>query len=75
MDNKYKDITDEYYKLYESFVNSGFSKEQAFELIKAYCTQSVFDSMLRNINEEKRRASRQEILKKMSSMNAEETTT
>ena len=44
--NIYKEITDEYFKLYQSFIESGFSEEQAFELTKEYCRSTVANNMV-----------------------------
>ena len=43
--NNYKEFTDQIYYLYKSFIESGFTDYQAFELIEAYTRQSIFDSM------------------------------
>lgn len=44
--NKYKDFTDQIYLLYKSFIESGFTDYQAYELTEAYTRQSIYDSML-----------------------------
>lgn len=44
--NRYKLVTDEYFKLFEAFKESGFTEEQAFELMKAYCTSDSMARML-----------------------------
>ena len=43
--NKYKEFTDEIYLLYKSFIESGFTDYQAYELTEAYTRQSIWDSM------------------------------
>ena len=43
--NKYKEFTDEIYLLYKSFIESGFTDYQAYELTEAYTRQSILDSM------------------------------
>ena len=48
--NQYRPITDEYYKLYTSFVESGFAEEQAFELVRTYCHNQVVDNIVRELN-------------------------
>ena len=44
--NKYKEYTDQIYLLYKSFIESGFTDYQAYELTEAYTRQSIADSML-----------------------------
>ena len=44
--NKYKEFTDEIYILYQSFIESGFTDYQAYELTEAYARQSIADNML-----------------------------
>ena len=44
--NKYKEFTDEIYLLYKSFIESGFTDYQAYELTEAYTRQSIADNML-----------------------------
>lgn len=44
--NKYKEFTDQIYLLYKSFIESGFTDYQAYELTEAYTRQSIYDSML-----------------------------
>lgn len=46
MINKYKEFTDEIYILYQSFIESGFTDYQAYELTEAYTRQSIADNML-----------------------------
>ena len=46
VENHYKIVTDEYFKLYVAFMRSGFTKEEAFELMKAYCTSDGMARML-----------------------------
>lgn len=43
--NKYKEFTDQIYLLYKSFIESGFTDYQAYELTEAYTRQSILDSM------------------------------
>ena len=43
--NKYKELTDQIYLLYKSFIESGFTDYQAYELTEAYTRQSIWDSM------------------------------
>ena len=56
MINKYKEFTDEIYILYQSFIESGFTDYQAYELTEAYTRQSIADSMLAS-----KKRSRQEL--------------
>ena len=48
----YKKTTDEFHLLYNAFRESGFTKEEAFELVKCYCTsanvQNMYDNLVRN---------------------------
>lgn len=46
-----KVVTDDIYLLYQSFVESGFSDDQAFELTNTYVRQTIFDNILRANNE------------------------
>lgn len=43
-----KVVTDDIYLLYQSFVESGFSDDQAFELTNTYVRQTIFDNILRD---------------------------
>lgn len=43
--NNYKEFTDQIYLLYKSFIESGFTDYQAYELTEAYTRQSILDSM------------------------------
>lgn len=43
---EFKEVTDQIYLLYKSFIESGFTDYQAYELTEAYTRQSIFDSML-----------------------------
>lgn len=54
--NKYKEFTDQIYLLYKSFIESGFTDYQAYELTEACTRQSILNSMF---STEKR--SRQEL--------------
>lgn len=42
----YKKYTDEFYSLFKSFMDSGFSEDQAFELISNYVRQSVLENLI-----------------------------
>ena len=55
MSNKYREITDEFRLLYESFRESGFTEGQATELTKAYCTNAVFENVVRSVEMRKPR--------------------
>ena len=41
---QYEDVTDEIAALRDSFVNSGFTKAEAFELVKALVVQQVIQN-------------------------------
>ena len=57
--NKYEQLTDEIYTLFESFKLSGFNEDQALKLTEVYCRQSVLENILLD---EKRRISKQEAI-------------
>ena len=57
--NKYKQLTDEIYTLFESFKLSGFNEDQALKLTEVYCRQSVLENILLD---EKRRISKREVI-------------
>lgn len=57
--NKYEQLTDEIYTLFESFKLSGFNEDQALKLTEVYCRQSVLENILLD---EKRRISKQEVI-------------
>ena len=57
--NKYEQLTDEIYTLFESFKLSGFNDDQALKLTEAYCRQSVLENILLD---EKRRVSKREVI-------------
>lgn len=57
--NKYEQLTDEIYTLFESFKLSGFNEDQALKLTEVYCRQSVLEDILLD---EKRRISKQEAI-------------
>lgn len=57
--NKYEQLTDEIYTLFESFKLSGFNEDQALKLTEVYCRQSVLESILLD---EKRRIRKQEAI-------------
>ena len=57
--NKYEQLTDEIYTLFESFKLSGFNEDQALKLTEVYCRQSVLENILLD---EKRRTSKQEVI-------------
>lgn len=57
--NKYIQLTDETYTLFESFKLSGFNEEQALKLTEVYCRQSVLENILLD---EKRRMSKREVI-------------
>ena len=42
----YREITDELYAFYTSFIESGFSDAQAFELVKTYCNTANVENMI-----------------------------
>lgn len=44
--NNFKELTDQIYSLYKSFIESGFTDYQAYELTEAYTRQSIADIML-----------------------------
>lgn len=43
---RYKQRTDDIFQLYECFKESGFTEEQAFELVNTYVRQTMFDSVM-----------------------------
>ena len=55
--NKYTQLTDEIYTLFESFKLSGFNEDQALKLTEVYCRQPVLENILLD---EKRRIRKQE---------------
>lgn len=57
--NKYEQLTDEIYTLFESFKLSGFNEDQALKLTEVYCRQSVLENILLD---EKRRISSREVI-------------
>lgn len=57
--NKYEQLTDEIYTLFESFKLSGFNEDQALKLTEVYCRQSVLENILLD---EKRRISSRELI-------------
>lgn len=57
--NKYEQLTDEIYTLFESFKLSGFNEDQALKLSEVYCRQSVLENILLD---EKRRIRKQEVI-------------
>lgn len=44
--NNFKELTDQIYSLYKSFIESGFTDYQAYELTEAYTRQSIAEIML-----------------------------
>ena len=57
--NKYEQLTDEIYTLFESFKLSGFNEDQALKLTEVYCRQSVLENILLD---EKCRISKREVI-------------
>ena len=57
--NKYEQLTDEIYTLFESFKLSGFNEDQALKLTEVYCRQSVLENILLD---KKRRIRKQEVI-------------
>lgn len=57
--NKYNQLTDEIYTLFESFKLSGFNEDQALKLTEVYCRESVLENILLD---EKRRIRKQEVI-------------
>ena len=57
--NKYEQLTDEIYTLFESFKLSGFNEDQALKLTEVYCRQSVLENILLD---EKRRIRKQDVI-------------
>lgn len=51
----YRKVTDNLFLLREAFKESGFTADEAFELVSAYVRQSTFDNILR---EERRKVER-----------------
>ena len=43
--NNYKEFTDQIYLLYKSFIESGFTDYQAYELTEVYCKEICFGNM------------------------------
>ena len=62
---EYKKVTDEFYSFYTAFRVSGFTDEQAFELVKAYCTSHAVQSILENERHKKERVKYREVLRRM----------
>lgn len=62
--NTYKIFTDEIYKLFMSYQESGFSREEAFELVVAYSRQSSMENVYSNY----RKSSRDELRRRMNSL-------
>ena len=54
--NKYEQLTDEIYTLFESFKLSGFNEDQALKLTEVYCRQSVLENIL--LDEKRRKANK-----------------
>lgn len=44
--SKFKTSTDEVYELYKSFIDSGFTNEQAFELVSLYIHKSIIEDLI-----------------------------
>lgn len=59
---EYKKVTDEFYSFYTAFRASGFTDEQAFELVKAYCTSHAVQNILENERRKEERVNYREIL-------------
>lgn len=57
--NKYEQLTDEIYTLFESFKLSGFNEDQALKLTEVYCRQSVLENILLD---KKRRIRKQDVI-------------
>lgn len=49
-ENYYRPLTDEFYKLYRSFIESGFTEEQAISLTSSYCHNHVVDNIMQELN-------------------------
>ena len=45
---QYKQLTDDIFQLYECFKRSGFTEEQAFELVNTYVRQTMFDNVMQS---------------------------
>lgn len=58
--NKFSYVAKDYRELYEAFIESGFTEEQAWELMTCYVRQSVVD----NILADKVRRDRSEVLRR-----------
>lgn len=43
---QYRQLTDDIFQLYECFKRSGFTEEQAFELVNTYVRQTMFDNAM-----------------------------
>lgn len=54
----YKKYADYVRRLYEAFIESGFTEEQSFELMSVYIRQSITDSIMRGIYDAKRKEQR-----------------
>lgn len=46
----YKKVTDEFHLLYNAFRESGFTKEEAFELVKCYCTSANLQGLFNQVD-------------------------
>lgn len=62
-DSVYKNFTDQMYELFQSFVSSGFTGEQALELTKSQHSFGFVIQVAENNRYEKMRAARKNVLR------------
>lgn len=61
----YKKVTDEFHLLYNAFRESGFTKEEAFELVKCYCTSANLQGMMEKIIQDDKHRNRSDMIRYM----------
>lgn len=62
--NPYKYTTDAFRQLYLSFIESGFTEDEAFTLTTFYVRQSTVENLMREERENRIRAARRESMKR-----------
>lgn len=63
MSNRWNAGAKELYTMYRAFIDSGFTHDQAFELVHGYIRQSTYEHLV-NENKRARNAANREILRK-----------
>lgn len=61
----YKQTTDEFRLLYNAFRESGFTKDEAFDLIKCYCTSANLQGMMEKIIQADKHRNRSDMIRYM----------